>query len=128
MKMVNLRKVLKSLIKEAHPEVYFRKATKKAEYPYIVFNLPNSVDDGSLENFVLDVDCWDEPKNGDTTAVETVIAQVDAVLQRSRIVIDDSTAAVIYRDNRLVLDDDNPQIERRKYIYQVRTYEKRRLN
>lgn len=122
MKMIKLRTALTSILKEVHPKVYYEKASSKATFPYVVFNFSNSIDDGSLEQFVLDVDAWDSPIDGDTTTLETLISNIDQKLNRSSIAID-NIRATIFRDNRLVLEDDDPSIRRRKYIYQVRTYE-----
>ena len=127
MKIIKLRTALTPILKEVHPKVYYEKVSSKATFPYIVFNFPNSTDDGSLEQFVLDVDAWDDPEDGDTTILETLISNIDQILNRRTISIG-NIRATIYRDNRLVLEDDDPRIRRRKYIYQVRTYEKRGLN
>jgi hypothetical protein len=122
-KVVELRKVILSALKTVHPRVYHQSAPDNAVYPYFVYNLPNSVDDGSLEQFVLDIDCWDISL--DTTALETLINSADKVLHRKTIVVDDNLSMTFYRNNRLTLTDEDPRIRRRKYIYEVRTFERR---
>ncbi|MCI3922490.1 DUF3168 domain-containing protein [Paenibacillus sp. TRM 82003] len=94
-------------------------ATDDAQYPYIVYDLPNSVDDGTLENFDLDVDGWSI--SDDTNVIEDLMSKVDAALHRKSVVVGD-LALTIYRENRLTLTDDDRRIKRRKYVYQVRTY------
>ena len=121
-KFYELRTAIQTLLKTLHPRVFFQVAKENAVYPYVVFDLPNSVDSGTLENFVLDVDVWDV--NTDTTVLETLINTIDEALHKRTIVIDKKMAFVIYRENRLTLTDDEPSIRRRKYIYQVRTYQK----
>jgi hypothetical protein len=119
-KMIEIRKAILAELKAIHPRVYFQRASDTAVYPYLVYNLPNSTDDGTLENFVLDVDAWDNTTN--TTALETLIDSADHALHRKTIVVG-TLSMTLYRENRLVLEDDDSRLARRKYIYQVRTYE-----
>lgn len=124
-KVIEIRKIINVALKSIHPQVYYRSAPADATFPYLVYDLPNSIDDGSLENFVLDVDAWDLPANGSTTALETLIDSADKSLHRQTITVEGNLAVTFYRENRLTLTDDDPNIKRRKYIYQVRTYEGR---
>jgi hypothetical protein len=122
-KVIELRKVILTALKTVHPRVYYQAAPDDAVFPYFVYNLPNSVDDGSLEQFVLDVDVWGVSL--DTTAIETLINSADRSLHRKTITVNNDLSMSFYRDNRLALTDDDPRIRRRKYIYQVRTFERR---
>ena len=124
-KVIELRKMINIALKSIHPRVYYRTAPDTAVFPYLVYDLPNSTDDGTLEQFILDVDAWDRPSNGDTTIVEILIDSADKSLHRKTITLDDNLAVTFYRENRLTLTDDDPNIKRRKYIYQVRTFERR---
>lgn len=120
-KVIDIRRELQRLIKTVHARVYYENATDTTVFPYVVFNLPNSIDSGDLENFVLDVDFWDDDQN--TTTLETLCDNVDAILHKKNVVISDSVGFVIYRDNRLNnVTDDDERIRRRKYIYQCRSY------
>jgi hypothetical protein len=129
-KMIEIREVLKNLLKSVHPNVmvngdsvprvHYQDAPDKAVYPYLVYNLPNSTDDGTLENFVLDVDGWDNTTI--TTALETLMDAADKELHRKTVVVG-NLSLTLYRENRLPLEDDDKRLRRRKYIYQVRTYE-----
>ena len=105
-----------------HARVFFHVAPQDAIYPYVVFDLPNSIDSGTLENFVLDVDVWDD--NLDTTELETLVATIDDELHKKIVLVDDKVGFTIYRDNRMTLADEDPRIKRRKYVYQVRSYQK----
>ena len=128
-KMINIQAYIQAYLESKHTRVYFEEPPKKPTYPYVVYDLPNSVDDGSLENFVLDVDGWDD--NQDTTALETIMAAIDgdgkklnpSGLHRKTIIIPDVLSITFYRENRLALRDEDPSIRRRKIIYQARTYE-----
>jgi hypothetical protein len=120
-KIVTLRSVINSALKSIHPRIYYQSAPDDAVYPYLVYDLTNSIDDLSLEQFVLDVNGWDAPTNGDTLPLENLMANVDSALHRKTKVIDDM-AVTIYRDNRLSLLDDDPRIRRRQYTYEIRTF------
>lgn len=126
-KVSELREAIKTRLITAHPRVHYEDAPDNAVYPYLVFNLPDSLDDGSLENFVLDVDGWDRPAGGDTTALETMMDDADQALNNKAVSAGASNEFVFIfrRDNRLSLNDDEPSIKRRKYIYQARTFERR---
>lgn len=121
-KIVEMRTALQTLLKAIHSRVFFHRAPDDAVMPYVVFDFPNSVDSGALENFVLDIDVWDDET--DTTVLETLIDSIDIVLHKKTIFIEDKMSITLYRENRLNPTDDDPRIRRRKYIYQARTYQK----
>ena len=121
-KVLEIRTALQTLLETLHTRVSFNVAADKEAFPYVVFDLSNSIDIGALETFVLDIDCWDI--NEDTTALETLIGNIDNALNKNTILIDDKMSITIYRENRLIPHDDDPRIRRRKYVYQVRTYQK----
>ena len=123
-KVIEIRKIINIALKNIHPRVYYRTAPGTAVFPYLVYDLPNSTDDGTLEQFVLDVDAWDT-SSGDTTGLETLIDSADKSLHRKTITVGDNLAVTFYRETRLTLTDDDPNIKRRKYTYEVRTFERR---
>jgi hypothetical protein len=120
-KIIEIKQAIRAALIEKHPRIFNQVADKDAEFPYVVYDLPNSFDDGVYENFVLEVDGWDAPPNADTTALELLMSDLDSVLHRAIIRIP-GMALVIYRENRLTLLDDNQLIRRRKYRYQIRTF------
>ncbi|MBU9724125.1 MULTISPECIES: DUF3168 domain-containing protein [Bacillaceae] len=119
MKMIKIRKDIKAFLKSYHPRIHHENAPDDAEYPFVVYNFPNSVDDGSLENFVLELDIWDN--KADTTEMETIIGSIDKALHRRTVAIGDLSMS-FYRENRLVITDPDKRLRRRQYVYQVRTY------
>lgn len=121
-KVLEMRIAINQLLKTLHPRVFFHTADKDADFPHVVFDLPNSNDIGTLENFVLDIDVWDT--NEDTTELETLIDTIDINLHKKTIFIEGKMGIIFYRENRLTLSDDDPRIHRRKYIYQAKTYQK----
>jgi hypothetical protein len=130
-KVIELRKVINAYLKTIHPNVvvdgesksrvFFQKASDDAVFPYLVYNLPNSADDGSMDRFILDIDGWDV--STDTTAIETIMDSVDKGLHRKTVMIGTEISATFYRENRIPLTDEDKRISRRKYIYQIRTHE-----
>ena len=123
-KVIEIREIIQTALKSVHSRVYYRSAPDTAVFPYLVYDLPNSTDDGTLEQFVLDVDAWDST-NGDTTGLETLIDNADKSLHRKTIIVGGDLAVTFYRESRLTLTDDDPNIKRRKYTYEVRTFERR---
>ena len=116
-----LRGQIQTLLKTINDNVFFMVAKDDATFPYIVFDLPNSIDSGHLENFVFDIDVWDD--STDTTALETLCSSIDSVIHQHTIVVNNSFGVVFYRDSRLTLTDEDPRVRRRKYTYQARVYQ-----
>ncbi|MCR8635748.1 DUF3168 domain-containing protein [Paenibacillus radicis (ex Xue et al. 2023)] len=120
-KVTELRKVIQSQLKVIHPRVFYEITPDNTKFPYIVFELPNSVDDGTMENFVLEVDGWDAPTDADTMPLEQLMSNIDEALHK-KVVTGEGLAFIFYRENRMSLPDDDKRIRRRKYVYQVRTF------
>lgn len=127
-KSIEIRKAIQAFLKSKHPRVYFEAASDKATYPYLVFDLPNSfTPDESSETFVLEIDGWDAPADGDTTALETLMSNVDDSSEdrdglHRKVILISGMAMIFYRESKIPLKDDNKLIRRRKYVYQIRTY------
>jgi hypothetical protein len=122
--MIELRKALHKHLKTIHTRVYFQQAPDNAQFPYLVYNMPSLNDDGEGHQLItLDIDGWDAPETGDTTALETLMASVNTGMNKKTIVTEDF-AATFYLENKLSLTDDDPRIKRRKYVYQGRLFER----
>ena len=122
--MIDFRTALQAKLKTIHARVYSQLAPEDATFPYLVYDLPNDIDDGeSMELVVVDVDGWDTPSDGDTTALETLMTAVNAGLNKATIT-SGHTTAILYLDTKLSLTDDDPRIRRRKYIYQARIFKR----
>ncbi len=119
--MINTIKLLLEHLETIHPRVFFKKAPKKVKTPYIVFDLPNTQDDGEGQQVItLDVDGWDD---SDTTVLEELMENINTALNKCTLTAD-TLAVTFYLDTILPLDDDDPRINRWKYIYQARLFER----
>jgi hypothetical protein len=128
-KIIKIRTDIQSFLKSIHPNVtidgksksrvHYEAAPDDTPYPFLVYDLTNSTDDGTMENFVLEIDGWD--KNADTTDLETMMSDLDAGLHRRTTVVD-NVSLTFYRENRLTVPDPDSRLRRRQYVYQIRVY------
>lgn len=102
-----------------HPRVHLELAPQEEQYPFIVFRLPSSVENEQREDFIVEVDIWDN--SADTTALENLTSAVDKALDRLRF-NNTQVQTCLYRMNRLMVPDTDPQIRRRRLRYQAKTY------
>lgn len=124
-KVLEIRKQLKTLMDATGKEVFYQKAAPNATFPYIVFDISNSIDDGTLERFVLDVDGWGNDEN--TVALEQMMHLADQALHRTTLYIENAGEQLgmsVYRESRLTFDETDRRVHRRRNIYQIRTHEK----
>ncbi len=120
--MKNLRKVLYPFLKAIHPRVYFQVAPDDAQFPYLTYDFTQITNDGEeFETVALDVDGWDMPAGGDTTALENLMESVNDALNKKTLTAE-NLAVTFYLDRKIPLRDDNKDIRRRKYIYEARLF------
>mgnify|MGYP000904262362 FL=1 len=120
--MKYLRELLYPQLKAIHPRVYFQMAPDDAPFPYLVYDFTQITNDGEgFETVAVDVDGWDIPADGDTTALETLMQTVNDALNKKTLTAE-GLAVTFYLDRKIPLVDDNPGIKRRKYIYEARLF------
>ena len=120
--MKNLRELIHPFLKSIHPRVYFQDAPDNAQFPYLVYDFTQITNDGEeFETVALDVDGWDMPAGGDTTALETLMQTVNDALNKKTLTAE-GLAVTFYLDRKIPLLDDNKNIRRRKYIYEARLF------
>lgn len=129
MNIIELQKQITSFLLTKSTRVYFRKAPENSVFPYVVYNLPNSEAGYSeREDIILEVDIWDNTNL--TQTIDTLVGAIDGDgdlkdptgLHRKLIYIGGSLSAKIYRENRLIIDDEDSSIERRQLRYSIQTY------
>jgi hypothetical protein len=119
--MINIRIAINNQLKAIHPRVYFMKAPETATFPYLVYELEITYIEDDLYMVSLDVDGWD--KGNDTTALETLMRSVQKELKKT-ILINDNLAIFLEFDRAFPLTDPDATINRRKYIFNGRLYER----
>lgn len=126
MKMIDIITDIRSFLTSIHPDssgkprVFLEDAPKDAEYPFIVFSLPNSIDTSTMENFVLEIDFWNNVP--DDTALETLCHNVNTALNRRTVMISNNISTSAYLENRLQIQDPDKRLRRRQYVYQLRVH------
>lgn len=121
--MIELRRALQSHLSAILPRVYFQRAQDTAQFPYLTYSFEMIPDGEGFELTVLDIDGWDLPISGDTTQLENLMTDVDRAMNKTTLTTDDLVVS-FYLDRKLALEDDNPKIIRRKYVYQGRIFER----
>lgn len=120
--MKNLRELIHPFLKSIHPRVYFQDAPDNAQFPYLVYDFTQITNDGEeFETVAVDVDGWDMPSDGDTTALEILMQTVNDALNKKTLTAE-GLAVTFYLDRKIPLLDDNKNIRRRKYIYEARLF------
>ncbi|WP_067725371.1 hypothetical protein [Oceanobacillus damuensis] len=116
---LEIRKVIENLLIDVAPRLFYEKAAKDTPYPYAVYEISDSIDDGSLEDMELEVNGWDKPSNGSSIELATLMGNIDNKLHRS---INNSNGVFfsIYRENRRAIRDPDESIRRRQMTYQIR--------
>lgn len=119
--MIELRTVLSAFLKTLHSRVYFEDAPENAEFPYIVYDIPNSHDDGECHELVtIDIDGWDLNNTGDTTVIENLMENINQLNKKT--LITDDIVVTFYLENKFPLTDPDKRIKRRKYTYQAKLF------
>ena len=117
--MIEFRKALSDYLKTIHSRVYYQEAPELATFPYIVYDIPSALYDGEYtDQITLDIDGWDLNTLGDTTAIETLMDNINAL--DKKVLEGPGMTATCYLDNRMALTDPDKNIKHRKYIYSVR--------
>lgn len=121
-KVVELRETIVALLKTKHPKIFYEMAPEDAIYPLVAYDLPNAFGtDESTEVFVLHVDIWDAPEDGDTMPLEILADELNAALNK-QVIRKNGMAFSFHRDTRLPLTDPDKRLRGRRLIYQVRTF------
>lgn len=141
--MIELRRVLQAHLREAlheptyygfaaptqpfvfggpKPDVFYMQAHAEAVYPYLVYRLDSMPDGQGFELLTLDVDGWDAPEDKDTSPLERMMADLDSALNRMTL-RSTGLAVTFHLDRKLALEDSDPSICRRRYVYQGRLFD-----
>lgn len=118
--MIDIRKAIHAKLKSlTDNQVFHHNVSDDKAYPYIVYRLEISSVDESTDRVDLEINGWDN--TDDTTALETMMANID--LDKTVITTDD-LSVVFYIENKLVLDEEDNNIKRRRYSYTGKLFER----
>jgi len=131
MNTIELKKMITVFLKTKTSRAYdFDAVPSPVKLPYTTYHLTSSFTDENqkLEVFTLLVDNWDN--NSDTTALETVTGSIDGNgdkvsatgLHNKKYFVSGTLQACFYREYRLEIEDDDPNIRRRQLKYTVQAY------
>lgn len=126
-KILEIRKQLTAILKEASinlGDIYYQKPAERGNYPYLIMDISNSFDDGTLERFTLDLEGVGQGPS--TQDLETMMDKADKAIHRKTLYIVQAgkqLAIAFYRESRLTYDESDKRLHRRRYTYQIRTYE-----
>jgi hypothetical protein len=122
--MIELRKALHKHLKTIQSRVCFQQASDTEQFPYLTYSFEMIPDGEGFELVTLDIDGWDMPISGDTTQLENLMTDVDRAMNKTTLTTDDLVVS-FYLDRKLPLEDENPNIIRRRHTYQGRLFERR---
>lgn len=95
-------------------------AEQGAQFPYITYSLQPSIEDFQREIFILEVNVWDNSQ--DTEPIEKMADDIDKLLHRYKYYKKNELQTSIYRMNRSMIPDPNPEIRRRQLMFECKTY------
>jgi hypothetical protein len=132
--MLDIREALQANIRPAGVTngLYYEKASGKATFPYLVFSFePINTQDESSDSFILDLDGWDAPSNGSTTALETLMRTVDGSGDITnptglnyKVITTTKVTLILRRQLRYDIPDTDKTLKRRRYTYLVTSFER----
>lgn len=120
--MIELQRYIVQQLKHIHPRVYLEWAPQGAIFPYVVYNLPTSEEAIYREDFVLEIDIWDQPADGSTVVLQKLADKIDCELHRFSYLDSSGWFTRFFRINRLMIPDPDVTIRRRQLRYECKTY------
>ena len=118
--MNELLKNIYELIRTVTANVYLEEAPENAKFPIVTYKLTTSIEDFQKEDFILEVNVWNN--NTNTLTLEELTENIDNTLHRSALYSNNQVQFNIYRTNRLMIDDPDRKIRRRQLRYVVKAY------
>lgn len=119
--MTPLLKLIYQQLSIIHPRIYQRKVSDDNPiFPYVIFKFPTSSMVDAREDFIFEVDIWDNNPD-DTTALETLTTNISNALDYKLFATDD-LATNIYKINQLQIPDPDETINRNQLRFQAKTY------
>ena len=99
---------------------FLEEALQGTAFPYITYSLQPSIENFQREIFILEVNVWD--RSQDTLALDQMADDIDKLLHRYKYYKKNELQTSIYRMNRAMIPDPNPEIRRRQLMFECKTY------
>lgn len=135
---IAIREAIQNIANVLDPEVkvYYENSSDQAAFPYIVFDFDQiNTPDEAGDSFVLDIDGYDAPSNGDDTRLDTLMYNLDGngdlinpTGLNQKIVETNQLYATLNRVDRQPIPEPDKTIKRRRYSYQVSVFEKEEVS
>jgi hypothetical protein len=129
MNIIELQKQIFAFLKTKATRVYYEDAPDNAQYPYVVYDFPSSLENFSnREDFILEIDIWDNAT--DTKPLETLTGNIDgdgnvdvpSGLHRKNFYVSGKLSAKVYKEGRYNIRDEDKRIKHRQLRYRIQTY------
>lgn len=126
MKTNSLRKLVRARLETVCRNVYFKRASKDALYPHIVYSFRNiNLSDYHRDDLILEIDIWH--RRTDTGAeiaeIEDLADSVEGLFRFQNLPQED-ILPTFYSNTRIVVEDEDKDIEHRLIQVQVQNYER----
>lgn len=118
-KTIELRKDIRSILLEVHENVFYRRATDEAKYPYIVYSI-NDIYGAK----VIEIDFWDRNMADSTRTIERLVDKAEEVLDSYTLTNENHSITLYYNEDRKWVDDEDKKIQRINESFEIRYYGK----
>lgn len=118
--MQNLLTFAYQTLKKTGYKVFGKKPPLETNYPFIEYEVNQSMRAVSPNIYMLTVTVWD--RSNSTQRVETVTDEADAVLEGVSYQ-DECVQVKVKRQSRMTIPDEDKEIQRRELIYELRVFE-----
>jgi len=123
MSLINfIEEIYSRLASSTTANVYLEQAPSNASFPYITYNINNSVDQEVRRDFILEINAWDSCEDNNTVELEDITNDLDDGLNEWKYV-DDSMHISVYRESRGMIPDPDESIRRRRLTYTCKTWQ-----
>lgn len=118
--MRQLKQQITNLLKDVCPRVYFSEAPDTAQFPYIVYDLSQGVENAGQIICTLDVDIWDKnTSSANVDALSRAIRRLDKTVY-----IDDDIQFSLFFDRILNTKSEDKTLKRNTAIHNIRYIER----
>jgi hypothetical protein len=112
---------------QSNIDVYRRKAPSDAQYPYAVFKLPTTTSYSDREDYILEVDIWDNENAWtqveDIERITEITSNIDKAISKLQI-LNDTHLLIFQKINQLEIPDPDDSIRRNQLRYVIKRSER----